>query len=235
MPRAILFDLYDTLVGPQLGQRREVSRSMGADLGVDPDRYADEFAASYPLRIVGALGDLESTVRAVAVRVGGTPSPASVRLAATRRIALTRELLWPSAATLTALDELRDNGWRLGLVSNCSAETPELWKRTPLASRFDAVGFSCELGLAKPDPGIYLAVCSFLAIAPTGCVFVGDGADGELAGAAALGMAVIRTEEFTVAEGNWPKQRIGALAELPALLGGVSGPPGRSPRSVAGG
>jgi putative hydrolase of the HAD superfamily len=235
MPRAILFDLYDTLVGGgNEDERGAVNRAMGTDLGIDPDNFAAEWSQTRGLRFVGALGDLEATVRAVAIRLSGSPTPSALRLAATRRLTLTRRLLWPSAATLSALDDLRHHGWRLGLVSNCSAETPELWKRTPLASRFDAVGFSCELGVAKPDPAIYLAVCSFLSVAPTDCVYVGDGASGELAAAAGLGMAVVRTEEFTVADSAWPRERVSSLGELVPLVG-VTGPPVRNPRSAAGG
>src|SRR5215475_6016286 len=198
MPRAVLLDLYNTLVSSGHNQRRdEVNLAMGSDLGVDPpERFAAMFRQTYPQRFLGATGDLEATVRAVALMAGVTPTPAQVRLAAARRRALARDLLWPSPATLEALDALRAAGWRLGLVSNCSAETPELWKRTPFASRFDALGFSCELGVAKPDPAIYLSVCSFLSVPPTECVYVGDGADHELSGAANLGMSVVRTVEF---------------------------------------
>ena len=141
-------------------------------------------------------------------------------------------LLWPSPATLEPLDTLRAAGWRLGLVSNCTAETPELWKRTPLATRFDAVGFSCELGVAKPDPAIYLAVCSFLGVPPTECVYVGDGADSELPAAANLGMAVVRTVEFQPSSAAWPpgpdRRRCPSCRPL-------TGRPARSPRSAASG
>jgi putative hydrolase of the HAD superfamily len=215
MPRAVLFDLYNTLVpGGTDTERRAVGRAMGSDLGVDPDRYADLYHAAYPQRFLGAFGDLEATVRAIALQAGGDPPPSAVRLAAARRLTLTRRLLWPSGSTLATLDSLRAGGWKVGLVTNCTVETPELWKRTPLASRFDAIGFSCELRVAKPDPAIFLAVCSFLAVAPTDCLYVGDGADNELAAAANLGMAVIRTEEFVPAQGAWPKERIARLEDL---------------------
>jgi len=230
MPRAVLLDLYNTLVSSGPEQRRdEVNTAMGADLGVDPpERFNTLFRQTYPQRDVGASGDLESTVRAVALMAGVTPNPAQVRLAAARRRAFARDLLWPSPATLEALDVLRATGWRLGLVSNCTVETPEQWKRTPFATRFDAVGFSCELGVAKPNPAIYLAVCSFLNVAPTDCVYVGDGADGELPAAAGLGMSAIRTVEFQPSSASWPRVRIQALADLPALIG----PPARSPMSA---
>jgi putative hydrolase of the HAD superfamily len=229
MPRALLLDLYDTLVsGGTQARRDEINGAMGADLGVEPERFAELFRQTYRQRFVGALGDLESSIRAVAHMAGVNPTLAQVRLAAARRRAYARESLWPSPATLEALDELRAVGWRLGLVSNCSAETPEQWKRTPLATRFDAVGFSCELGLAKPDPAIYLAVCSFLAVAPTDCVFVGDGAGGELPGAANLGMAAIRTVEFEPSTAAWPRARIERLSDLLALIGR----PARNPMSA---
>ena len=126
MPRAVLFDLYNTLVpGGTDTMRHETARLMGADLGIDPDTYADLYQRTYPERFVGAFGDLEATVRTLAAMAGGSPTPSGVRLAATRRMTMIRSLLWPSAATLATLDALRANGWRLGLVSNCTAETPE--------------------------------------------------------------------------------------------------------------
>jgi putative hydrolase of the HAD superfamily len=230
MPTAVLLDLYNTLVSSGSDVRRdEINAAMGSDLGVDPpERFAALFRQSYPTRYVGALGDLEPTVRAVAQVAGVTPTDSQVRLAAARRRAFARELLWPAPSTLEALDALRADGWRLGLVTNCSAEAPELWKRTPLASRFEAVGFSCELGVAKPDPAIYLAVCSFLSVPPTECLYVGDGGDGELPGAANLGMSVVRTVEFNSSSAAWPRARIEALSELPALIGR----PARSPMSA---
>jgi putative hydrolase of the HAD superfamily len=229
MPTAVLLDLYNTLVsGGEDARRREIHAAMAADLGADPERFGELYRQSYPQRDVGALGDLEASVRAVARVAGVTPTEAQVRLAAARRRAYCREMLWPSPATLETLDTLRAAGWRLGLVSNCTAETPEQWKRTPFATRFDAVGFSCELGVAKPDPAIYLAVCSFLGVPPTECVYVGDGADTELPGAANLGMAVVRTVEFQPSSAAWPRTRIEALSDLPALIGR----PARSPMSA---
>jgi putative hydrolase of the HAD superfamily len=226
--RALLLDLYNTVVssGPD-AYRDEVNAALGTDVGADPATFARLFRESFPRRDIGATGDLEATVRAVALEAGVTPTDAQVRLAASRRHAFARDLLRPSPSTLAALDRLRADGWRLGLVTNCSVETPELWPSTPFASRFDALGFSCELGVAKPDPAIYLAVCSALGVVPADCVYVGDGADGELRGAANLGMAVIRTEEFQVSA-DWPPDPITTLSELPAVIG----PPGRSPRSA---
>jgi putative hydrolase of the HAD superfamily len=89
-----------------------------------------------------------------------------------------------------------------------------MWKRTPLAPLFDALGLSCELGVAKPDPGIYLAVCATLRVTPSESLYVGDGADNELTAAANLGMAVVRTEEHRSTGIPWPREPIHSIGEL---------------------
>jgi putative hydrolase of the HAD superfamily len=50
---------------------------------------------------------------------------------------------------------------------------------------------SSQLGIAKPDPRIYLHCCELLGIEPGSAVFVGDGANDELGGARRVGMDAI--------------------------------------------
>jgi putative hydrolase of the HAD superfamily len=216
MRRAVLFDLFNTLVpGGTDAQRRAVTGAMGAALGVDPDAYARAFHGSWPERFVGGLGDLTGTVRAIAMRVGGAPSEAQVASAADLRRAMTGGLVARvSPETLAVLDKLRADGWLLGLVSNTTAESPERFYASALASRFDATAFSSELGVAKPDPAIYLAACRQLRVAPASCVYVGDGADEELAAAAALGMRAIRTLEHADSDPGWTGPTVHSLADL---------------------
>jgi putative hydrolase of the HAD superfamily len=220
MRRAVLFDLFNTLVpaGTDL-HRRAVTRSMGAALGVDPDAYVQAFHASWPERFVGGLGDLASTVRVVATWVGGTPSEAQVTRAADLRRLMTAGLIAEvSPDTLAMLDKLRAGGWLLGLVSNTTAESPDRFRESPLSSRFDVTAFSSELGVAKPDPAIYLAACQELGVAAPACIYVGDGADEELVAAAALGMRAIRTTEHADSDPSWTGPTISTLADLATKL-----------------
>ncbi|WP_326999945.1 HAD-IA family hydrolase [Dactylosporangium sp. NBC_01737] len=99
-------------------------------------------------------------------------------------------------------------------MSNATAEAAEAWPACALASRFDVAVFSSVLGIGKPDPRIYLAAAEALGAAPADCVFVGDGADGELAGAAAVGMRVVRTVEHKDTDPTWPGPVIQALHDL---------------------
>jgi putative hydrolase of the HAD superfamily len=229
MPTAVLFDLYNTLVDGGDSSVEQLLVAMARDLDVDPPTFSWLWTESRRARYTGALGDTEAAVRTIATQAGGHPSAAAIRLASARRLAHQRRLLWPRASTLATLDALRAAGWRLGLVSNCTHETAQLWKSTPLAPRFEAVAFSCELGVAKPDPAIFLAACAGLPAPPTECLFVGDGADQELAAAAQLGMAVVQTTEFQPASGSWPRQRISQIADLVPIL--VTGQPAKSPTS----
>jgi len=218
---AVLFDLFNTLVpGGSDAERAAISEQMGTDVGVDPAAFARLLHETWPLRFRGELGDLASTVRAIAIRLGADPPDSAVRRACGRRLDFARRLLTPSATTLQTLDALRNKGFPLGLVTNCSAETPLLWKSTTLAERFTATGFSCELGVCKPDPAIYLAVCASLGVPPEDCVFVGDGAVGELDGAAAVGMRAIQVTELANRDDPappWSGERIATLTQLRAL------------------
>jgi putative hydrolase of the HAD superfamily len=227
MPTAVLFDLYNTLVDGGDDEADANYAALAADVGVDPARFTQLWRESWRARCTGALGDAESAMRMVAIQAGGNPSDAAVRLACARRLDFHRRQLWPRPATLETLDTLRAAGWRTAVVSNCTHETATLWKATPLAPRFDAVAFSVELGVAKPDPGIFLAACAALRVPPAECLYVGDGADDELPAAAGLGMSVVLTAEFKPATGAWPRQRISGLSEL------LTGPLVRNPRSEA--
>ncbi|GAB4054202.1 HAD family hydrolase [Catellatospora paridis] len=221
MPGTILFDLFHTLLDGADAQRDRVVARMGEIVGVDPVALVLAYHVSWRDRLV--RWSAEETIRLLARRLGGDPSPEQVTRAAALRLELASWLLNSApAGTLVALDGLRAAGWRLGLVSNATAEVAEAWPSSGLSRRFDAAVFSCVAGVAKPDPGIYQAAASALGVAPQQCVFVGDGADGELAGAAAVGLTVVRTAEFVDRSGVWSGPVVGSLAELADLLGDAS-------------
>jgi putative hydrolase of the HAD superfamily len=225
-PRAVLFDLYNTLVPGGDDLRRQVAADMAAVIGVTPDAMHDAIVSSARERFTGALGDLAATYTELARRLGVDAGPAAIAGLCELRLALTRGLLsQPSPAAVQVLRRLRAAGWSVGLVSNATAETPALWFGMPLAPLVDATAFSCEAGLAKPDPAIYLDACARLGVAPEDCVYVGDGADHELPAAASLGMTVIRTTEFADTAPSWPGPSIPVLTALPDLITERTEPP----------
>jgi len=222
--RGLLFDLYGTLVpGNTDKDRDETSHRIAAVLDVDPSQFATAVRNSRAERFGGALGDAASTIRTLVRRLGApTPSPAAIDYAVRERLNLTDRQLTPGSGILALLDLLRADGWRLGLLTNCSIETVTLWPTTVLASRFDAAVFSCALGVAKPDPRSYQAVLDRLDLPPSSCVFVGDGASNELAGAQSLGIpAVLFATDLAdphTDTTDWSGPQANSPADLPVLL-----------------
>lgn len=191
-PTVVLFDLFNTLIpAGSRAERDRASVQIAADLGVDPDGFARLMRDSFDARMRGELGDVSETLAALARRLGAEPGRPALARATERRLALTRGLHERTWA-LPALTALTGAGARLGLVSDCSAETRQIWSESPLARHFAVTSFSCETGVCKPDPRAYLAATRELGVDASACVYVGDGGSRELSGASALGMSVLR-------------------------------------------
>ncbi|SCE98410.1 putative hydrolase of the HAD superfamily [Micromonospora coriariae] len=217
MSRPVIFDLFHTLIHGADEERDRVVGEMAVMVGVVPAELVAAYHATWRDRLV--RWDVEETIRILAGRLGSTPTNEQVTRAGEHRRALGRRVLDSvSTATLDVLDALRGEGHPLALISNASSDTAEPWPQSPLAGRFDIAIFSCDVGLAKPDPAIYHLAAERLGVRPAECVFVGDGADGELAGAAAVGMTVFRTTEHNDTDPGWGGPAFATLGDLPAIL-----------------
>ena len=189
LPRTILFDLYGTLVpGGSRLQRDTLAFQMAEILEVDHVMFADIVRESFDARVRGTMGGLTETISQLAKRAGGSPSTRQITLAADRRLIFAKELLQNRYSESNVM-ELKAQCHQLGIITDCSSETPMSWSSSWLHDVVDAVAFSCELGIRKPDPAMYLAVTRRLNVAPEGCLFIGDGDSNELDGARALGMS----------------------------------------------
>jgi putative hydrolase of the HAD superfamily len=141
-----------------------------------------------------------------------------------RRRAFAREILFePREGAVETLRELRGRGIRTGLITVCSEDAVDVWPETPFAGLFDAEVFSCSCGLRKPDPRIYGIALEDLDVDPAEALFVGDGANDELAGAERVGRRAILIhrpgEEPAWPEvRDWTGLRITAIPEVLGLL-----------------
>lgn len=224
-PRAVLFDLFNTLIpGGAPAERDAVSRAMAADLGVAPDEFVRLYRRTFDERARGRLGDLHEAIRALARLLGADPSEERVAAAVARRLDFTLSLHGATWA-VPALRAIRRAGYRIGLVSDCTAETPLVWQESPLAAYVEATSFSCETGIRKPAAEAYLVAVEGLGVSPTECVYVGDGGSGELTGAAELGMRAVRYLPGDPPDGvidgeEWSGEVVADLEDLLPLIRG---------------
>ena len=91
-------------------------------------------------------------------------------------------------AMLAWLPRIKQAGFRLGILSNMPAGVLEyMLPRFPWLEQFDHLTWSCELGLVKPDPAIYLHTVKKLKVAPDQALFI-DNLEKNTAAAEAVGL-----------------------------------------------
>ncbi len=83
------------------------------------------------------------------------------------------------------LASARERGVRTALLSNAPGASPEV-KKT-MFDYFDALVFSGEVGVAKPDPAVYLIAADRLGLSAERCAVVDDSAT-NIRGAVQAGM-----------------------------------------------
>lgn len=225
--RAVVFDLFGTLVYefPRADWDRWLDEAAAA-LEADRDAFHAAWAATAIERQTGRVGDMAEHLRTIAARAGAWPSDGQVAEALEARAAMYRRWFVPRPGAEEVLETIRARGLALALVSMCAPDTPAMWRSSPLGGTVDVEVFSCEVGLRKPDGAIYLRACEGLAVEPSACLYVGDGAYRELSGATAVGMrAVLLRDPDEEAEmlrpdaEPWSGETIASLLEIPALLG----------------
>ena len=114
---------------------------------------------------------------------------------------------------ISTLKELKDSGIKLCLVSNADIIDKKYWDISPLKDYFDAVIFSCDVGIVKPDVKIYQLAMEKLSVSPAESIFVGDGGSNELYGAKAAGMTTVLTE-FLIVKDRQTKEKITKSADF---------------------
>jgi putative hydrolase of the HAD superfamily len=210
---AVVFDLWETLVPFDDSKWLQALERLAAEAEVDPAAYAAAWAED---RMERDKGEFEESARRIYRKLDLELDDELLATISKRRRAAFAAIFVPRDGAVQALEQLRARGLRTGLITNCSSETPELWDASPLAPLVDACVFSCREGARKPEQRLYEVAAQRLGVQPEACVFVGDGNDDELAGAARAGMrpVLLRTQW----ERDWDGETIDSLPEVVELV-----------------
>jgi putative hydrolase of the HAD superfamily len=186
----VVFDFFGTLTrsvkrGPQ---HADIARR----LGCDPEVVRGVLDRTFHSRARGTFGSAEATLRWVTEQAGSRPRRAQLEEAVPARINALKADTQLRPDAVSALMAIKNRGLSTGLISDCTHELPAFLPSLPVAPLLDQQVFSVEVGVCKPDPAIYLAMCRQLGVEPERCVYVGDGGSRELTGAAAVGMTPVR-------------------------------------------
>ena len=99
-------------------------------------------------------------------------------------------LMWMNLnpAMLAWIPRIKQAGFRLGILSNMGDGVLDyLRPRFAWLAQFDHLTWSCELGVVKPDPAIYLHTVKKLNVSPDRALFI-DNLQKNIAGAEAIGL-----------------------------------------------
>ncbi|MBW9259549.1 MAG: HAD family hydrolase [Candidatus Thiodiazotropha sp. (ex. Lucinisca nassula)] len=218
--KAILFDLFGTLLSVSKAAKGQGQYTADI-LGLDRQAW-NQACFSEHHDIVGRTDHLE-IVRRIAHSLDPSIPLDKVRQATdARQLRFDTALLEIEPGILTILQELKQQGFILGLISNASTGEVSAWPESPLAPLFTSVHFSCQQGVQKPDPEIYQMALAEMAITADSALFIGDGSSEEHIGAEACNIDSLLVTYFLDTSdtheldrrGKGSKGRIGHIREL---------------------
>ncbi len=93
------------------------------------------------------------------------------------------------------IGRLRQASYRTGLLSNYADEARQLWSEVyPFINLFDGVIISCEIGLMKPEPQVYILAAESVGVKPEEALFIDDFIE-NVEGARRVGMQALHFQE----------------------------------------
>ena len=200
MVQAIFFDIGDTLVfdDPPLRERFGMAlREVG--IAYSPRRLPEAFRAGEDSALAAYLNGipwndlavLQQSAARIVEALGLTPLSQSrwnSIYAAFAAVPFLRRV-HPQASAL--LEELQQQGFVLGAVSDWDETLPDLLNTWGLAPYFRSVAVSALVGVTKPNPALFETALRQARAVPKTSLYIGDWYALDVAGARAVGMRAL--------------------------------------------
>jgi putative hydrolase of the HAD superfamily len=231
--QAVTFDLWDTLIHNKnygeyrLPELNRVLQSCGIKLSDEELQEAYMSGFRYSSRTIPAEGyrhvETHEIVDKVLESTGYTSPEARDELVGVYEEAILCDPPQLKEGVFEALDYVKGR-YRIGLVSVTGVSPGRIIRAIlrdhGILDYFDALAFSDEVKLVKPNPGLFKACLNILHVAPEDALHVGDSFKSDIVGAIDTGMRTVwvKTREQEQRPGYVPDAVISSLLELPDAL-----------------
>jgi putative hydrolase of the HAD superfamily len=179
--QAVIFDYGEVLSGPPDPQAH---RNLLAIAGVPEEAFEKAYWA-HRLDYDADILDGQTYWQTVARDTG-----ASFTVKQIEQLMEQDAIMWMNLnpAMIAWIPRIKAAGFRLGILSNMGFGVLDYMRpRFPWLAQFDYLTFSCDLGIVKPDPAIYLHTVKKLGVAPDQALFI-DNLETNITGAQAVGL-----------------------------------------------
>jgi putative hydrolase of the HAD superfamily len=223
---AVIFDLFGTLVNniPR-SESEKFFTEIGPILKAPGEELYQLWLDIWEKRAGGFFRSTEETFGFVCKKLGISVSYAELEHASRLHGDFIESMVTPRPYAVEVLTRLKSEGYKTGLITDCSAGTVKHWGEIPFSHLIDVPVFSCLERIMKPDSRIYLLAIERLGVEPQKCLYIGDGGGQELTGAAEVGMhpVLIRHPDEDISEmyyerEEWDGPMISSLKEVLNLV-----------------
>ena len=190
MIRAVIFDMFETLISYHTCPVY-FGTQMAEDAGIPAAEFLSKWRATDYDRSTGKR-TVEEVLEQILKEFGCYTEELLQMLVCKRGATIDKCLNNKDAEIIPMLQALKERGISIGLISNCYQEEAARIRKSELFPYFDAVFFSNEQGICKPEKEIYYRCVEALSVKPEECLYVGDGGSRELETAEELGMKVLQ-------------------------------------------
>lgn len=234
--RVVLFDVNGTLLGYEdpLGFEKRFAQAC-ADLGhpVSVDQVRQAFSSLQRAWATRQIHDLrrassDEQYRQTMVAVYrflleelGIPGDRQEKAEALYERFIVREGFMPLFSDVQhTLQQLRQQGIRLGILSNFPTHLEQVLQQHGIDSYFDFLVVSSLVGLEKPDPAIFELAIEKAGVPKEEILYVGDQMDDDIRGAQAVGLKAILIDRHD----RWSHCSCPHIRRLSELVEMVSNP-----------
>lgn len=199
---AVIFDLYGTLV--HVGHKTHPYSKLFSEMGL---HTVQERNRAREIALTSSFASLTDFVHEVSR--GTTLDVRTYEEEIAQECAAT--LLYPEAEEV--LEQVVRGGFQVGVISNLASPYKTPFYTRNLAQYVDHVLFSCDEGMCKPDPRIYLHMLEMLSVSSGQVLMVGDTLHADVLGPQSVGMRAVLLERECKTT-----QSIATLTEIYSLL-----------------